>query len=87
LPRIVTLAKVENRRTHLDLQVSLLTEQHVTRVIPLLGELRRDLPVVRSRHDPQAASLQARTDTAKVLSALKEVGAAHRGKETSTDET
>jgi uncharacterized membrane protein len=73
-------AKLENQRAHLDLQVNLLTEQKVTKLIHLLEELRRDLPMVKNRHDPEAAELQMRTDTAKVLSALEEVGVASEGK-------
>ena len=74
------LANIENQRAHLDLQVNLLTEQKVTKLIHLLEELRRDLPMVKDRHDPEAASLQQRTDTAQVLSALANVDAAIIGK-------
>jgi uncharacterized membrane protein len=63
-------AKIEKQRAHLDLQVNLLTEQKVTTLIRLLEELRRDLPMVRNRHDAEADSLQQNTDTAQVLSAL-----------------
>ncbi len=58
----------------LDLQVNLLTEQKVAKVIHLLEELRRDLPMVKDRHDPQAAVMQERADTAQLASALDEVG-------------
>jgi uncharacterized membrane protein len=75
-------AKLETQRAHLDLQVNLLTEQKVTKLIHLLEELRRDLPMVKDRHDPEAAELQLRTDTAQVLSALQEVGVASEGKGT-----
>jgi uncharacterized membrane protein len=67
-------ARFEQQRAHLDLQVNLLTEQKVTKVIHLLEELRRDLPMVKDRHDPQAAQMQQRADTAKLASALDEVG-------------
>lgn len=66
--------KLEQQRAHLDLQVNLLTEQKVTKLIHLLEELRRDLPMVRDRHDPQATAMQEGADTAKVVSALKDVG-------------
>lgn len=68
--RQATLAK---QRAHLDLQVNLLTEQKVTKLIHLIEELRRDLPMVRDRHDPEAAALQERTETAQVLSAIQSV--------------
>jgi uncharacterized membrane protein len=67
-------AKLEQQHTHLALQVNLLTEQKVTKLIHLIEELRRDLPMVKDRHDPQAAALQERADTAQVASAIEEVG-------------
>jgi uncharacterized membrane protein len=51
-----------------------LTEQKVTKLIHLIEELRRDLPMVENRHDPEAAALQQRTDTAQILSALQNDG-------------
>jgi uncharacterized membrane protein len=72
------LARLENQRAHLDLQVNLLTEQKVTKVIHLLEELRRDLPMVRDRHDSEATELQQPTDTAQVLSALQDIGVSGR---------
>jgi len=67
-------AKVGQQRAHLDLQVNLLTEQKVTKLIHLLEELRKDLPMVRDRHDPQAASMQQPADADAVLAALEDVG-------------
>ena len=67
--------KLEQQHTHLGLQVALLTEQKVTKLINLLEELRRDMPMVKDRHDPHAEALQESADTEKVLAALQEVGA------------
>jgi uncharacterized membrane protein len=67
--------KLEKQHTHLQLQVSLLTEQKVTKIINLIEELRRDMPMVRDRHDPHAEALQESADTAKVVAALQEGGA------------
>jgi len=67
-------AKLVQQHTHLDLQVNLLTEQKVSTIIRLLEELRRDLPMVKNRHDPQATVLQEATDTAQVLSAIEQGG-------------
>jgi uncharacterized membrane protein len=64
------LARLETQRAHLDLQVNLLTEQKVTKLIDLLEELRRDLPMVKNRVDAEVAILQQHTDPAQVLSAL-----------------
>lgn len=65
------MAKLEQRRGHMELQVNILTEQKTTTLIRLLEELRRDLPMVRDRHDPDAATLQQRTDPTSILSALE----------------
>jgi uncharacterized membrane protein len=67
-------SKLEQQHTHLDLQVTLLTEQKVSKLIRLLEELRHDLPMVRDRHDPQASALQEATDTEQVLSAIEQGG-------------
>ena len=55
------LAKLEEPRAHLDLQVNLLAEQKTTKLIDLMEELRRDLPMVKDRNDPEAAALQTST--------------------------
>jgi uncharacterized membrane protein len=70
--------KLERQRAHLDLQVNLLTEQKVTKLIHLLEELRRDLPMVHDRHDAQANAMQQGADAARVVSAIEDVGLAER---------
>jgi uncharacterized membrane protein len=62
--------KMELRRAHLELQVNLLTEQKVTKLINLIEELRRDLPMIKDRIDPQANAFQVPTDPESVLKAL-----------------
>ena len=66
------LAKLEEQRAHLDLKVTLLTEQKAAKLIDLLEELRRDLPNVRDRHDPEATALQQPMNPELVLAALDE---------------
>jgi uncharacterized membrane protein len=73
-------SKLEQQHTQLALQVSLLTEQKVTKLIGLLEELRRDMPMVKDRYDPHAEVLKESADTAKVVAALKDVGTAKQGK-------
>lgn len=68
------LAKLEQQRAHLDLKVTLLTEQKAAKLIDLLEELRRDLPNVRNRHDPEAVVLQQSMNPDLVLAALDERG-------------
>jgi uncharacterized membrane protein len=68
------LTRIEQQHAHIALQVNLMTEQKATKIISLLEELRRDLPMVKDRYDPQAASLAQKTDALDVLSAIEEVG-------------
>ena len=66
------LAKLEEQRAHLDLKVTLLTEQKAAKLIDLMEELRRDLPNVKNRHDAEAAALQQSMSPDQVLAALDE---------------
>ena len=67
------LAKLEERREHLDLQVNLLTEQKTTKLIHLFEELRRDMPMVKNRYDPESEAMQQPTDPHRVLAEMDEV--------------
>jgi uncharacterized membrane protein len=69
------LAQLERQRDQLQLHVNILTEQKTTKLVHLMEELRRDLPMVRDRHDADAAKLQQPTDTTDILTALEEAGA------------
>ena len=66
------LAKLAEQQAHLDLKVTLLTEQKAAKLIDLLEELRRDLPNVKNRHDPEVAALQQSMNPELVLAALDE---------------
>jgi uncharacterized membrane protein len=66
------LAQLEEQRAHLDLKVTLLTEQKAAKMIDLLEELRRDLPNVKNRLDPEAVVLQQSMNPDLVLAALDE---------------
>jgi uncharacterized membrane protein len=68
--------RIEQQHTHIALQLNLMTEQKVAKIINLIEELRRDLPMVRNRYDPQAATYSEKTDALQVLSAIEEVGLA-----------
>jgi uncharacterized membrane protein len=65
-------ARLEQQHTHLGLQVTLLTEQKVTKLIHLLEELREDLPMVRSRRDPQTEIMKETADASEVISTIEE---------------
>ena len=43
-----------------------------SQLIHLLEELRRDLPMVKDRHDPESAALQKPTVPKELLAALEE---------------
>ena len=66
--------RIEQQHMHIALQLNLTTEQKVAKIINLIEELRRDLPMVRNRYDAQAASFAQKTDALQVLSAIEEVG-------------
>jgi uncharacterized membrane protein len=66
--------KLAEQRAHLDLQINLLTEQKVTKLIHLIEELRQDLPMVKEREDPHVSVLKEPTDAARVVSALERAG-------------
>jgi uncharacterized membrane protein len=67
------LAHLAEQRSHLDLQVNLLSEQKAAKIIELLEELRRDLPNVRNRVDQVADAMQEAVDPGAVMSALEEI--------------
>jgi uncharacterized membrane protein len=64
-------SKAAEQRAHLDLQVNLLAEQKVAKLIALVEELRRDMPAVRDRVDPVAEVMTEPLDPAAVMSALE----------------
>ncbi len=64
--------RIAERNAHLDLQVNLLTDQKAAKIIELLEEMRRDLPNLRDRVDPQAQELQVAVDPTLVAAAIAE---------------
>ena len=65
------LAQLSEQRAHLDLQVNLLAERKIAKLIELVEELRRDLPSVVNRRDTEAESMQIAADPGAVLDAVK----------------
>lgn len=63
-------ARMTEMRRHLDLQVSLLIERKVTRLITMIDELRRDMPSVETRHDPQTEAMKESVNPQTVLESL-----------------
>jgi uncharacterized membrane protein len=66
-------SKLEQQHTHLALQVNLLTEQKVSKLIHLIEELRQDLPMVQNRRDAEAETLKQTAKAGEVISAIEEV--------------
>jgi uncharacterized membrane protein len=64
-------ARSAEQRSHLDLQVNVLAEHKIAKLIALLEELRRDLPMVKDRVDQEANSMQEAADPAAMLVALE----------------
>lgn len=58
------------QRRHLDLQITLLTERKVSKIIELLEDLRRDIPSVKNRVDQEAEAMQEPVDPHTALTAL-----------------
>ncbi len=65
-------ARLAERNAQLDLQVNLLAEQKIAKLIALVEELRQDLPTVRNRFDPEAEAMAEATNPHAVLEALEE---------------
>ncbi len=66
------MSRVEAQRAHLALQINMLAEQKVSKVIELLEELRRDLPMVKNREDPELAALQLPADPDAMMVSIEE---------------
>ncbi|MGD1852656.1 MAG: DUF1003 domain-containing protein [Leptolyngbyaceae cyanobacterium] len=64
--------KLAEQRSHLILQINLLTEQKTAKLISLLEELRSDLPTLNDRKDWEAELMKEATDPQAVLDILQE---------------
>jgi uncharacterized membrane protein len=64
-------AKHAEDRAHLDLQVNLLAEQKIAKLIALVEELRRDLPNVQNRTDSVAEAMARAVDAREISKALE----------------
>jgi len=64
--------KIGEHRAQLTLQLSLLSEQKLAKLIALLEDLRRDDPHIADRSDPQADAMSVPADPHAVSEAIKE---------------
>ena len=65
---------IAERRAQVTLQIALVSEQKISKIIELLERLRQDDPHVPDRHDEQAARMAEATD---LRDALNEMDKAH----------
>ncbi len=65
-------AKLAEQRRHLDLQINLLTERKVSKIIELMENLRRDIPFVQNLHNPEAEAMKEPVNPSTAISALNQ---------------
>ncbi len=63
-------AKMTEQRRHLDLQITLLTERKVSKLIELIEDLRKDIPTVGNRQDAEAQAMKEPIDPHTALTSL-----------------
>jgi uncharacterized membrane protein len=70
------MAQTAEHRSHVDLQVNLLTEQKATKILQLVDELQRELSAIRRRPDEavgeELAEMTKPADAHALLHAIKE---------------
>jgi uncharacterized membrane protein len=78
------MAKVAEHRAHLDLQINLLTEQKVTKILQIIDELKRERTdertdgrtdartETRARPDSEVAEMTKPADAHALMHAIKE---------------
>jgi uncharacterized membrane protein len=65
--------KVSEERSHLMLQLNLITEQKIAKLISLVEELRTDLPNVKNRNDEEAELMKQATDPQVILEVIQKI--------------
>jgi uncharacterized membrane protein len=64
--------KLAEQRAQLSLQLSMLSEQKITKLIVLMEEMRRDLPGLQHRPDIEVEEMQQVADPHQVLTVLQD---------------
>ncbi|WP_375504561.1 DUF1003 domain-containing protein [uncultured Nostoc sp.] len=64
--------KLAEQRAQLSLQLNLLSEQKIAKLIALVEELRHDIPNVKNRSDPEAEMMKSPTDPHAIIDVLEE---------------
>jgi uncharacterized membrane protein len=71
--------QLAERREQLTLELALLNEHKTAKLIQLIEEFRRDIPIVDNRDDPQAEAMARPVEPERVLEAIKHAGAEQNG--------
>jgi uncharacterized membrane protein len=66
------MAQVAEHRAHLDLQINLLTEQKVTKLLQIMDAPRRDLAALHGRPEDDVSEMTKPADTHALMHAIKE---------------
>jgi uncharacterized membrane protein len=66
------MAQAAEHRSHLDLQINLLSEQKVTKILQMVDELQRELTALRVRPDSQMAEMTKPVDAQALMHAIKQ---------------
>ena len=66
------MAQVAEHRSHLDLQINLLSEQKVTKILQIVDELQRELSALRKRPDLDVAEMTKPADAHALMHAIKQ---------------
>jgi uncharacterized membrane protein len=66
------MSQVAEHRSHLDLQINLLTEQKVTKTLKMVDELHRELTALRRRPDTEVAEMTKPADAHALMHAIKQ---------------
>ena len=62
---------MEEERSYLTLQLNLVTEQKIAKLISLVEELRTDLPNVKNRNDEEADAMKQSIDPQAILEVVQ----------------
>ena len=66
------MSQVAEHRSHLDLQINLLSEQKVTKILQMVNELQRDLTALRGQPDAEVEEMTKPADAHALMHAIKQ---------------
>lgn len=65
------MAQIAEHRAHLNLQINLLSEQKVTKILQIVDELRRELTALRKLPDSEVSEMSKPADAQALMHAIK----------------